>query len=95
LADKFGKEGNGIMTRPNTGDLVIISMHEKGFPSADLYIGQGGGLALDDLDEGEPPDGFFTMKRGDTLEMASIKAAEKWPGATIMFAQDEPDEDDE
>lgn len=71
-------------------DLVIVSMHEKGFPSADLYIGTN----WDDDLEGVCPDGFFTMKRGDTIEAAVAKAKEKWPDARVMIAE-EPENDDE
>jgi hypothetical protein len=72
-------------------DLVIVSMHEKGFPSADLYIGAN----WDDDLEGVAPDGFFTMKRGDTIEAACERAKEKWPGARVMVAEDPEPEDDE
>lgn len=72
-------------------DLVIVSMHEKGFPCADLYIGAN----WDDDLEGVSPDGFFTMKRGDTLDAAYKKAHEKWPGARVMIAADDDSETDD
>lgn len=65
-------------------DLAIVSMHEKGFPTADLYIGAN----WDDDLEGVAPDSFFTMKRGDTIEAACAKAKEKWPNARVMVAED-------
>ena len=80
------------MDRKNTGDLVIVSMHEKGFPQADLYCKPPDGHFFGEL---SAPDDFFTMKNGDTLEMASISASVKWPGASISFAEEEPDEDEE
>lgn len=75
-------------------DFVIISMHEKGFPSADLYQGHSD-TPPDEFERIAPsPDSFFTMKRGDTLMDAYEKALEKWPSAIIMIA-DEPEEDEE
>lgn len=72
-------------------DLVVISMHQKGFPSADFYRGEGEGLP--NLWEDEPaPDAFFTLKRGDTLQAAFMKAKQKWPDAVIVFAPDEEDD---
>ena len=68
-------------------DLVIISMHEKGFPQADIYLS----AATMDPDEfrccAMPPDGFFTMKRGQTLEDAKAHASTKWPDAKIVEAE--------
>lgn len=72
-------------SRPHAGDLAVVSMHEKGFPQADLYVLAN---ADDDL-EGETPDDFFTMKRGDTIEMACGRAKEKWFGATVVIAEDD------
>jgi len=72
-------------------DLVVISMHGKGFPCADLYRDQGDGLP--NLLEDDPmPDCFFTLKRDDTLQMAFMKAKQKWPDAVIVFAADEEDD---
>ena len=79
------------VARPHAGDIAIVSMHEKGFPNADLYIG----VNCDDDLEGVVPDGFFTMKRGDTLEMAGIRASEKWPGVRVMVVEDESENYDE
>lgn len=73
------------------GDLVIVSMHDKGFPSADLYIGAN----WDDDLEGFAPDSFFTMKRGDSLDAAVAKAKDKWPGARVMIAEESENDDEE
>lgn len=73
-------------------DLVIVSMHERGFPQADIYEGCG------DMDPnefsclGRSPDGFFTMSKGDTLDAAKEKARRKWPGANVVEAAEEDDE---
>lgn len=72
-------------------DLVVISMHGKGFPSADLYRDEGDGLP-NFLEDDRTPDGFFTLKRGDTLQAAFMKAKQKWPDAVIVFAPDEEDD---
>ena len=75
-------------------DLVIVSMHEKGFPQADFYEGCGDMGAMEFGALGKAPDGFFTMRRGDSLDAAKAKAAEHWPSAKIVEADDE-EEDDE
>lgn len=79
------------MTKPNDGDLVVISMHEKGFPTADLYIDC---LPEEEVEEGTVPDGFFTLKRGDSIEQACAHARSRWPGATVMIAEEPSDDDD-
>ena len=67
-------------------DMIIISMHEKGFPQADLYHDVGG---WDENDwDSAVPDAFFTMKRGDTLEQASARAKMKWPEAEVYISRD-------
>ena len=63
-------------------DLVLVSMNEKGFPQADLFLETNHD---DDLD-GAAADQFFTMKRGDTIEAAVAKAKAKWPKARLMIA---------
>lgn len=55
-------------------DLVIVSMHERGFPQADLYLGMAKYSATEFLAISPSADSFFTMKTGDTLEMAIEKA---------------------
>lgn len=75
-------------------DLVIISMHERGFPMADYYQGHGETDPMEFERISPSPDGFFTMKRGDTIEATRHKAAAAYPGAVIVFAA-EDDEDEE
>lgn len=77
-------------------NLVIISMHEKGFPAADFYQGHGG-TGHQEFERAAPsPDDFFTMKRGDTLLDAYERAETRWPGAVILIAEDpEEGEDDD
>ena len=70
-------------------DLVVVSMHEKGFPQADYYL-DCGDLSADDFEElGAAPDSYFTMRRGDSIEQALAKATAKWPNAKIVIAADE------
>lgn len=76
-------------------DLVIVSMHEKGFPQADLYKGLGEISASEFEALGPVADDFFTMKRGDTLLDATAKAMAKWPGANVVEAYREEDDEDE
>jgi hypothetical protein len=76
-------------------DLVIISMHEKGFPQADFYAGWGKMSSLEFASVSPSPDSFFTMKRGDKLSDAHEKAQRTWPGSIIKTAIDEDDEDEE
>jgi hypothetical protein len=76
-------------------DLVIVSMHEKDFPQADMYRFCGGMDAAEFEALGCAPDDFFTMKRGDSLSMAQSLAAIRWPGAKIVIADDEDYEDEE
>lgn len=73
-------------------DLVIVSMHEKGFPQADYYQGCGDMDAIEFRCLGKSPDGFFTMKRGDTLEAAFDKARKEWPAALIVPGETDDDE---
>ena len=73
-------------------DLTIISMHEKGFPMADLYVGFG---EIDhyEFEEISPvPDAFFTMKTCNTLQEAFDKAKAKWPKAVIVYATEEEED---
>lgn len=76
-------------------DLVVVLMHEKGFPQADYYAGAG------DMDPcefnclGRSPDDFFTMGRGDTLESAFAKARAEWPTANVVPAETDDEDEDE
>ena len=74
-------------------DLVIVSMHERGFPQADFYQGMAKYDASEFERIGASPDSFFTMKTGDTLEQAFIKARKEWPNALIVPAATEDDEE--
>lgn len=76
-------------------DLVIVSMHENGFPQADLYHDAGSIDASEFERLGLSPDGFFTMKRGDTLEATWRKAREKWPDAKIVEGESDDEDDDD
>lgn len=73
-------------------DLVIVSMHERGFPQADFYQGMAKYDACEFRCIGASPDSFFTMKRGDTIEQAFIKARKEWPNALIVPAEVEDDD---
>ncbi len=78
-------------------DLVIVSMHEKGFPQADMYRDCADIPAAEFEELGLVPDDFFTLKKGDTTHMAVIKAKERWPGAwveTILDLDDEHEDED-
>lgn len=77
-------------------DLVLVSMHERGFPMADLYQGHGETDPHEFEAISPSPDGFFTMKHGDTIENAFEKAQQKWPEAVIIIAEDQDfDEENE
>lgn len=74
-------------------DMIVVSMHEKGFPCADLYRDVG---EWDEDDwEGACPDAFFTMKRGDTLEQAAARAKMKWPNADVQVQNMTDEETDD
>ncbi len=76
-------------------DLVIVSMHEKGFPQADFYYGMGE-MPQSEIEQiGPVPDIWFSLHRGDTLEMAKAKATAKWPTAKIVEAADEEDDEND
>ena len=75
-----------------TPHLVIVSMHEKGFPTADFYFGLGA-MPADEFEQlGAAPDMWFSMHKGDTLEAAKTKAAAKWPEAKIVVCEDDDEE---
>jgi len=75
-------------------DLVIVSMHEKGFPLADMYR-DAAEIPADEFEAmGAVPDDFFTMSRADCLRDAVVKAKERWPRAFVVTVLDE-DEDEE
>lgn len=74
-------------------DLVIVSMHVKGFPQADFYAEHGEMTSIEHEAIGASPDDFFTMVRGATIEDAENAARKRWPGALIVQAA-EDDEDD-
>lgn len=76
-------------------DLVVVSMHERGFPQGDYYIGMGEMPATEFEAISPSPDGFFTMSVGDTIEQAKAFAAEQWPEAVIVEAADEDEDEDE
>lgn len=67
-------------------DLAIVSRHEKGFPQADFYKDCGDMEAEEFELLGATPDDFFTMKREDSLAMASAIASVRWPGVKIKIA---------
>jgi hypothetical protein len=79
---------------PTKPDLAVVSMHEKGFPQGDLYLGFAGIDAMEFERLGAAPDAFFTMKKGDTLEQAAEKALQLWPTAIVVPAADDEDEED-
>lgn len=76
-------------------DLAIVSMHEKGFPMGDLYLGQGRVDATVFNNMGLSPDSWFSLKRGDTLEMAADHARAIWPNALVVPARVDDDETEE
>lgn len=76
-------------------DLVIVLMHEKGFPMADFYAGHGETTPMEFEHIAPSPDTYFAMKRGNTLEAAFLKAKRKWPEAKIIYAAEDDDDSDE
>ena len=82
----------GWMT--DMADLVVVSMHEKGFPQADMYRGAAE-IPADEFETiGMAPDDFFTMSKADSPHDAVIKAKERWPGAFVVTVLDDPDDDE-
>ena len=73
-------------------DLVIVSMHVKGFPQADLFLGCADMSASEFESVGPSPDDFFTMVRGTSLEGAFIAASKRWPQAKVVYATQDDDE---
>jgi hypothetical protein len=76
-------------------DLVIVSMHEKGFPQADMYRDASEIPAREFEAFGRSPDDFFTMSKGNAPHDAVVKAKERWPGAFVVTVLDDPDDEDE
>lgn len=76
-------------------DLAIVSMHEKGFPMVDLYVGYGETDPMEFEAISPSPDSYFTMKRGNTLEAAFAKAQHEWPDAKAVYAAEDDDDNDE
>lgn len=76
-------------------DLVIVSMHEKGFPQADLYRGAAEIPAAEFETMGLAPDDFFTMSKGDAPHDAVLKAKARWPGAFVVTVLDDDDDEDD
>lgn len=79
-------------------DLVIISLHEKGFWQADFYRDASHISAMELEAMGLSPDDFFTLSCSPphNLEIdATRKAHDRWPGAEIRIYYGEEDDDDE
>ena len=75
-------------------DLAIVSMHEKGFWQADLYL-DAGHLRGDEMEQmGLAPDGFRTFNIGGTSRDAVEWVVNNWKSAEIRIARDdEPDDE--
>lgn len=71
-------------------DVVVISLHEKGFWQADLY--RDASELENEQWDGLSPDAYLTRKRGGDMQDAIAKASSFWPGAEIRIAQDEDDD---
>lgn len=72
-------------------DLVVISLHAKGFWQADFFF-DAADLTSSEMEAmGLAPDGFFTMKRGDSRHLAEKKAREEWPDAKVVFVEEDGD----
>lgn len=81
------------MSDDHSGDLVVVSLHEKGFWMADLYIGMNAPPDPRDWNDAAPDD-FITMSVGGQPEQCVVRARVKWPGARIEFGVADDDEDD-
>jgi hypothetical protein len=70
------------MVKDHSNDTALVTLHEKGFWQADLFCGA---VDWDDRDweDGTPPDDFFTLKVGQSMEDAFARAREKWPGVQV------------
>lgn len=75
-------------------DLVIVSMHEKGFPQADFYAEAADMPTWEFEATGMAPDDFFTLGRGNTIDEAIDQARVRWPDAKIVQAAEDEEEDD-
>lgn len=76
-------------------DLVIVSMHEKGFPQGDLYLGHGDTPPMEFEALGLSPDAWFSLKRGQPIDAARQHAKKLWPDAKIVEADDGEDDEEE
>jgi hypothetical protein len=70
-------------------DLAIISLHEKGFWQADLYLGAGSMTSSEFEAISPSPDDFITMARGEPAEACIATAKEQWPDAVVVEANSE------
>jgi hypothetical protein len=77
-------------------NLAIISLHEKGFWQADLYL-DASHLRGDEMEQmGLAPDGFRTFKRDGTEREAVEWVVNNWKDTEIRIATfANPDDDDE
>jgi hypothetical protein len=69
-------------------DIVIISLHERGFWCADFWQGYGD-VPADEFEQIAPsPDGYLSRP---TMAEAESDARMTWPEARIEFAQEDED----
>ena len=62
-------------------DLLIVSMHEKGFPQADFYPD---GQHFTDSDwDGSIPSSHATGKIGESQNEFAARIGHEWPSAKI------------
>ena len=64
-----------------TDDLLIVSMHEKGFPQADFY--PNGQHFMDTDWDAAIPDAFLTGEIGESLAEFTARVGDRWPSAKI------------
>ena len=72
-----------------TGPIIVLSVHEKGFPVADYHVEP----PEDAADEWFPPDGFKTGRIGEPMADFRERCAQTWPGVEMVMAVEEGEED--
>lgn len=65
--------------------VVVISMHEKGFPMADYYDNPPDNYG----DEWPPPDAFLAGSVNESLAAFAGQCRARLPGVRQIFAEDD------
>lgn len=71
-------------------DYVIVSMHEKGFWQADVYLSRERAP-----EDGDCPDGFTTFSKGASLDTVMEWTSNHYPVSSVHVLDDDEDCDSE